>query len=518
MNLLGILNKSYLYILLVFFLSLLFRVINLDLIEFKADEGINLFLATRPIFGHGFVPGGTVSSLGITNFPLINYILLPFAIISLDPKIISFFIAFINSLAVVAFFIIVKRYYNQTIAFISASLIATSPWAILFSRKIWPQDFLFPMFIPFFLSIHKIIFDKDQRYWFLYALSSLFLIQIHHSVFFFVLPLTLVMMLYKVKINFKYLIFGGIAGLIPTLHYIYYQLSTGCFDCKMFLSSGQRISDQASLFLFIRPFQLLNQGNFFPILGEDVIYFAQNFPLAYMLKQFYYLEYILLSVGTFLFYKMFKKIGFIVFPIFILPFIYAFFKLEPHIHYFIIISPFLFLFLATAFNFFLSDKNKLIKYSAVSLFGALVSISLYYNYAFFETIRNQKNIKGDYGLIFGVKEKETKQIYSSYKSDPRYKEMIIASYVPYSLSHGDIGISRMLFDPKKTERSMKELERRLKQVPIDRLAQQELIAYYTKEIPSKRTVEILRVKSEKNPGLVAVYEEVRSYYNEKIKK
>lgn len=521
MNLFGTANKNYIFIpliLLVFFLSLLFRVTNLDLIEFKADEGINLFLATRPIFGHGFVPGGTVSSLGITNFPIVNYLLFPLILVSRDPKIISFFIAFINSLAVVAFFIIVRRYYNQTIAFISASLIATSPWAIIFSRKIWPQDFLFPLFIPFFLSLHKIVIDNDYRYWILYAISSLLLIQVHHSVLFFVLPLTLVMMLYKVKINFKYLVLGGVLGLIPTFHYIYYQLSTGCFDCKMFLTSGQRVSDQASLFLFIRPFQILNQGNFFPVLGEDVIYFAENFPLAYMLKQFYYLEYILLLVGAFLFYKLFKKIGFIVFPIIILPFIYAFFKLEPHIHYYLIIAPILFLFLGVAFNQLISNKNKLIKYSSIGMFCLLVGLSLYYNYAFFETIRNQKNIKGDYGLIFGDKEKETKQIYSPYKNDAHYEEMIIASYVPNSLSHGDIGISRMLYDPKKTERNIKELEIRLKEVPIDRGAQQELIAYYTKEIPSKRTVETLRIKSERNPGLVSVYEEVKKYFNEKTKK
>ena len=521
MNLLGTANKNYLFILLivlVFFLSLLFRVTNLGLIEFKADEGINLFLATRPLFGHSFVPGGTVSSLGITNFPLINYILLPFTIVSLDPKIISFFIGLLNSLAIVGFFVIVKRYYNQTIALISSLLIATSPWAILFSRKIWAQDFLLPLFIPLFLSIHKIIIDKNQKYWILYSLSSLLLIQIHQSVIFLVISISLFLIIYKVKINFKYLVLGGVLGLIPTLHYIYYQLSTGCFDCKMFLTSGQRVSDQASLFLFIRPLQILNQGNFFPVLGEDVIYFAKNFPLAYTLKQFYYLEYILLPIGAFLFYKLFKKIGFIVFPIFTLPFIYAFFKLEPHIHYYLIIAPFLFLFLGVAFNQLISNKNKLIKYSSISLFCLLVGLSLYYSYAFFETVRNQKNIKGDYGLIFGVKEKETKQIYSPYKNDVHYEEMLIANYVPYSLSHGDIGISRMLYDPKKTERNMQELETRLKEVPLDRGAQQELIAYYTKEIPSKRTVEALRIKSEKNLGLVSVYEEVRNYFNEKAKK
>lgn len=509
--------RNYLFIL-VFLLSLLFRVTNLDLIEFKADEGINLFLAARPIFGHEFVPGGTVSSLGITNFPIINYILFPLILISQDPKIISFFIALINSLAIVAFFIIIRLYYNQTIAFISASLIATSPWAILFSRKIWAQDFLLPLFIPLFLSIHKIIIDKNHKYWMLYSLSSLLLIQIHQSVIFFVIPLSLVLIINKAKINFKYLVLGVVLGIIPTLHFVFYQATTGCFDCKMFISSGQRLSDQASLLLFIRPFQLLNQGNFLGVLGEDVIYFAKNFPIAYFFKQFYYLEYLLLPIGALIFYKLFKKVSFIVFPIVLLPFVYAFFRLEPHIHYYLIISPFLFLFLGIAFYYFISNKNKLIKYAAYGIFTTLILISIYFNYSFFETIRNQKNIKGDYGLIFGVKEKETQQIYSPYKGDARYNEMIIASYVPYSLSHGDIGISRMLFDSNETKKNMSMLEKRLKKVPVDRLAHQKLIAYYTKQVPGVKTLEELRLKSEKNPGLIPVYEEVRSYYTEKIKR
>ncbi len=518
MNLFKALSKSYLLIFLVLALSLLFRVTNLELIEFKADEGINLFLASRPLFGHEFVPGGTVSSLGITNFPLVNYLLFPLALISLDPSVISFFIALINALAIVAFFVITKRFYNQTIALVASSLIATSPWAILFSRKIWPQDFLFPLFIPFFLSIHKIAIDKDQKYWFLYSLSSLLLIQIHHSVLFFILPLTLVMILYKIKISYKFLILGILIGLIPTLHYIYYQLTSGCFDCRMFLTSGQRVADQANLLLFIRPFQILNQGNFFAVLGEDIIYFSQKFPIAYFFKQLYYLEYILLPIGAFLFYKLFKKTGFIVLPIISLPLIYAFFKLEPHIHYYLIIAPFLFLFLGISFYYLLSNKNKFIKYLSAFLFLTLIIFSLYYNFAFYQTIRNQENISGDYGLIYSEKEKETKKNFKDHKSDPKYSEMVIASYVPYSLMHGDIGISRMLFDAAQTKENMNILENRLREVPIDRTFQHELIAFYTRQVPSKKTVEELRIKSEKNLGLVPVSEEVKNYYNEKVKK
>lgn len=513
MNLFPLVKKNYLIIVVLFF-SLLFRVTNLDLIEFKADEGINLFLASRPIFGHEFVPGGTVSSIGITNFPLINYILLPFTLISLDPKVISFLIGLLNSLAIVAFFIIVRKYYNQTIALISSLLIATSPWAILFSRKIWAQDFLLPLFIPFFLSIHKIIIDKDEKYWALYSFSALLLIQIHQSVFFFAFPLTIFMILYKVKVNYKFLTIGTITGLILTLHFVYYQLTSGCFDCKMLITSGQRVSADPSFLLFIRPLQLLNQGNFFPTLGEDVVYFASNFPLAYLLKPLYYFEYLLIPLGIFIFFKSFKRLGLVIFPVILLPFIYAFFKLEPHIHYFIIISPFLYLFLGVALHFFLSYKKMLVKYAACGIFAALISLSIYYNYAFYETIDHLKNIKGDYGLIFSIKLAETEKKYSPYKTDPSYNEMIIASYVPYGLTRGNIGISRMLFEPKKTERNMISLEERLKIVPVDRRIQQELIAYYTRRVPTKKTVRMLRNKSLEIIGFEPIYQEAREYYNE----
>lgn len=511
-------TRNNLAVVVILILSLLFRIINLDLIEFKADEGINLFLATRPIFGHGFVPGGTVSSLGITNFPLVNYILFPLVLVSTDPRVISFFIALINSLAIVAFFVIVRRYYNQVVAFVASALIATSPWAILFSRKIWAQDFIIPMLVPFFLSLHRIIIDKDYKYWFLYVVSALFLIQIHQSVFFFVFPLTIIMILHKVKVNYKYLVTGMLIGLIPALHYVYYQLTSGCFDCKMFLTSGQRVAADPSPLLFIRPLQLMNQGNFFGVLGGDIIYFAQNFPIAYFLKQLYYLEYLLLPIGIILFYKLFMKIRLIVFPIVFLPFVYAFFRLEPHIHYFLIISPFLYLFLGVAFCYFFSNKNSLIKYLSVLAFLLIVVTSLLYNFSFYSTVASQKNIKGDYGPIFSETEKKTKVNFQKFANDSYYKEMIIASYIPYSLTHGDIGIARMLYDPKVTEQNLNNLEERLRLVPIDRRVHQELIAYYTRETPSRVTIEMLRKKSEQIPGLEPVYEEVKNYYNEKVKK
>ena len=111
--------------------ALLFRVTNLDLIEFKTDEAVNLLLTAQPIFGHDFVSGGTVSSLGFQNPPIFNYILFPIALTSLDPQIVSLAIALINVAAILGFYFLVKRYYSLATAVIASLLISFSPWAIL---------------------------------------------------------------------------------------------------------------------------------------------------------------------------------------------------------------------------------------------------------------------------------------------------------------------------------------------------------------------------------------------------
>ena len=91
-------------------LASFFRIINLDLIEFKSDEAANLLISSRQLFDKPIPPGGTGSSVGVLNPPFFNYLLIPLTYITLDPKVITFFIAFINVLAIAFFFMIVKKY------------------------------------------------------------------------------------------------------------------------------------------------------------------------------------------------------------------------------------------------------------------------------------------------------------------------------------------------------------------------------------------------------------------------
>src|SRR5579859_1625744 len=115
------------------------RLLVVQYIEFKGDEALNLFLATRPLFHHPFPPSGITSSAGILNFPLINYLLFPIAIFTLYPPSISFVIALLNVLTIGGFFLLFSKYHGKLTGFVASIIIAVSPWMILYSRKIWEQ-------------------------------------------------------------------------------------------------------------------------------------------------------------------------------------------------------------------------------------------------------------------------------------------------------------------------------------------------------------------------------------------
>lgn len=492
--------------------SALFRITNLTMVEFKADEAINLFLASRPLFGHPFPPGGTVSSVGLLNPPLLNYLLFPFVLISLDPKVISFFIGLVNSLAIGFFFLLIRRYYNTTVALMASLLFAFSPWSILLSRKIWAQDLILPFLVLLLYSLHKVVLDKKMIYWLPYVVSSLLLFQLHQSSLIFLLLLNGFLLIKKVKTNLTYIALGFILGIIPMLPYLIYIANNLSLDPQAFLISKERFGHQYFLVIFLRPLQILSQGNFHFVLGEDMLTLAQRFPLAYHLRRFFYLEYLLLPLGALVFWKNYPRLRFLVYLTLGLPLIYFLARVEPFIHYFAILLPILFLFLASGLFFLLSFKNSILKIVALGIFSALIGISVIFNIAFFSLLNEQKALKGDYGTTLIMAEREVKERLKKYQDNKEYREMVLASYLPKNLLYGNLPVAKMIYSPEETRGRLSLLEERLREVPEDARVHNELLAFYTSSPPTAEIVALLKKKSEALPGYQPIYEEVHRLF------
>lgn len=505
------LNSQLVIFITIVFLASIFRLTNLDLIEFKTDEAVNLFLAARPIFGHGFAPGGTVSSIGILNPPFFTYLLFPLTIVSLDPRFSSFAIGLINSIAIGFLFLVIKKYYNQRIALISTILMAFSPWAIIYSRKIWTQDLLIPFFVPFFYCFHKLLNEQKQIFWIPYGVFSLFLIQLHQVSIVFVSILTILLILQKNKINLKYISIGILIGILPLIPYLLFQAKNNCPDCHAFTAAGNRLSSR-SLNIFIRPLQIVSQGDFRFIMGDDTLSFSQNFPLVDKLRKIFYIEYLLIPLGFFIFLKKYKKLRLIAYSIALLPIIYYLLKIESFMHYYIIILPLLFLFLATSLDYFLANRHKLLKFTGFVILLSLIIESIAFNFSFFELINKQGSLKGDYGSTYRNSNQENENNLATFKNSSDYQEIKLSNYIPYSELLGYLPIPKMIFNYNDKDKRIAHLENLWKQNNKDPRIGQELLALNTIEPLTKKKVDELWTKQQNISGYKRIYELVKNTY------
>jgi len=504
-------NLSVLVIFLFIFLSAAaFRLTNLNLIEFKGDEAINLYLAARPLFGYPFPPGGTVSSIGLLNPPLLNYLLFPFVLISLDPKIVSFFIGLINSFSIGLFFLIVKRYYSLTTALTASFLFAFSPWSIIFSRKIWTQNLIIPLMVLVLFSLGKIVVKQQRKYWIPYLTATFFIIQLHQSTGFFLVLLNFFLFLQLKKnksvFHLKYILAGTILGILPAFPFLIYLVKNLFTNPEAILVAKERFAPVFHSQIFLRPLQIINQGNFYFVLGQDTLTFKNLYPFAYNLRVLFYLEYLFIPWGMVVFWQKHPQWRFLIGAVLTLPFVYFLLHFEPFIHYFLVISLFLFLFLASSLSWLINSSRLFLKSAGGIIFTILIITSLIYNTAFFKLLQNQQGFKGDYGPVYSASAAEVKKRLLPYKDDPHYQEMFLASFLPIQYWYGYLPVPQMLYCYEETKTHLDELETRLKEVPVDARIQLELLAFWTQSPPTPETLSLLKEKAITIPGYQLIYQ------------
>lgn len=490
--------------------ALLFRITYLSLIEFKTDEAINLFLASRPVFGHPFPPGSNASSVGILNPPLFNYLMFPIVLLTLYPPTISFFIGLINAVSVGLFFLFVKKYYGRVAGFSASLLLAFSPWLIIYSRKLWPQDIIVPFMMLLLFSLHKIAVEKKHVFWFMYILSFLALFQLHQSTIFFLALITLPLIASCRKFPLLPIVSGFVIGSLPIVPFVLYELHTGCPDCTALNSLGERFSFH-SFYTFLRPLQIVGAGNFQFILGDNMATLAKDYQLAYQARKLLYIEYLLLPLSAYIFWKKYIHLRFLVYATFGLPCIYFVLKFAAFNHYVIILTPLLFLFLGVGFSTVISKK--LIRSTAIAVFVILIGVSILFNFSFFDLLQKQKVVNGDYGSTFARTQRLTEEYFQNYQQrDTTYQEILVSYYLPRSLLAQNVALTKLVYRYEEIQKRYPQLEEAFKKMPYDARIENELMVYYTHSPIARSTIERLGKLTQKYPQFLPVYNETYALY------
>lgn len=186
--------------------------------EFKRDEASlsRLSLNLAQAQGEDFPFLGIGSSVGFPNSPINVYIFaIPYAV-SNNPIIATLFVGFLNVLAVALTWKLARRYFGAEAALIAALLLATSPWAVIYSRKIWAQDLLPPFVVAtLFTGLLGFIESKPKRWAQLIHLPLLAITAQIHFAAVMLAPISLVILgLGWRNVRREFWISIGVAGLL----------------------------------------------------------------------------------------------------------------------------------------------------------------------------------------------------------------------------------------------------------------------------------------------------------------
>jgi hypothetical protein len=174
-------RRDWLVLVAVLIVAALLRLGEPGIVEFKHDEAMLSLMAQDMVSGKGIPFTGIPSSVGVPNPPISVYILaLPYTLSS-SPLVATMFIAALNVIGVGLLWWIAHRYVGQTAAIIASLIYAVNPWAILYSRKIWAQDFHTPL-ILFAVALGLYGFVEGKRWAQIFCLPVLLIaLQIHFA-------------------------------------------------------------------------------------------------------------------------------------------------------------------------------------------------------------------------------------------------------------------------------------------------------------------------------------------------
>ncbi len=230
-------NLAWLLFSLVVLVAAFFRLASLNLAEFKGDEAGTSFVLAA-LIRHGQVPlVGPPLTTGGKAGPVFYYILaFPF-LISSDPVVASAFVAILNVVGIAFTYKFAREFFSERVALIATALAAVSPFAILFSRKIWNPDLVFPFTVILLYCLYSFVIKRKPKYLVpIFALYAVIL-QIHPITLFLAPVILLFLCKFRSGIQLKYLTIGVGLFLLLFSPFIYGQAVNNFGEAGRFASA-----------------------------------------------------------------------------------------------------------------------------------------------------------------------------------------------------------------------------------------------------------------------------------------
>ena len=197
-----------------------------DVLEYFHDDAMLATLAQEMAAGERRPLTGILSSTGIPNPPAGVWVMaIPFSISS-NPNVALHFIMLLNVGAVGLLWWLAHRWFGRRTALIAGLVYAINPWAVLFSRKIWAQDFHTPLILPGLILLIYGFWERSPRRRLVFAAQSIslplliFAFQIHFAAWAFLPLIPIVLWLGRKRIRTPALAIAVLLLLLVMLPYL----------------------------------------------------------------------------------------------------------------------------------------------------------------------------------------------------------------------------------------------------------------------------------------------------------
>jgi hypothetical protein len=209
-----------------------------ELLEFKSDEAFAANQALEFVRGGKLPTSGLMSSVGVSNPPLFIWLLIPMFLLTSNIAVVCGMISVLGLGAVVATWWIGRKYYGSVSGLVAAALFASGPWAIIYSRKIWAQDFVPVLATGTMWAAHSLILGKNPKAIFWLLCLPLCVIQIHYSGFALTASAISVIVLLRPRIDWRFAVAGVAVAVLLALPYVIAQQKNGWAEWKRMSEEG----------------------------------------------------------------------------------------------------------------------------------------------------------------------------------------------------------------------------------------------------------------------------------------
>ena len=243
-----LLSKSRVLLIIIFITGLFLRFSYPTMIEFSYDPAlfseatIKILENNDYLNARDYYPIDHHATGAYTIGPLYYFMRFPSIAITKNPVALAMVMAFLNNLMVLFCYFIGKRFFNERIGWISSSLYAVSPWAIIFSRNVIPYAFI-PIFIAIFIfCLLDVIHKNRSKKIALCLISMVVLIQLVQWGLLVPIILILALIFLRPKINWKFFSVGLLGSLILLYPHIYWDIKNDFHDSKNLMNAVSMLS------------------------------------------------------------------------------------------------------------------------------------------------------------------------------------------------------------------------------------------------------------------------------------